>query len=105
MTDGQQALEGMDRTTKVKFVGVQYDSLKTEFPLGDEVEFKVRGRVVGIGDEEMKDGHIRHVVKVDVESVVPLSFEEPPDKSVKVADGDDGLFDDEAPAADEEQVG
>ncbi len=94
MIDGEQTFDGMDRTTKVKFVGVQYNSLKADFPLGEEVEFKVRGRVVGVGDEEMKDTHIRHVVKVDVDSVVPLSFEEPPDPKVKVLDEGADLFDD-----------
>lgn len=100
MTDGEQTFDGMDRTTKVKFVGVQYNSLKADFPLGEEVEFKVRGRVVGVGDEEMKDAHVRHVVKVDVDSVVPLSFEEPPDPSVKVIDDGDGLFSDDGDAED-----
>lgn len=102
MTDGEQTFEGMDRTTKVKFVGVQYNSLKADFPLGEEVEFKVRGRVVGVGDEEMKDAHVRHVVKVDVDSVVPLSFEEPADPAVQVIDEDGGLFSDDDETAGED---
>lgn len=95
--EGQQTFDGMDKTTKVKFVGVQYDSLRTHFQLGEEVEFKVRGRVVGTGDEEMNDGHVRHVVKVDVAAVSPLSYEEPENEDgVQVVDDGEGLFSDGA---------
>lgn len=100
MTDGEQTLEGMDRTTKFSFVGIKYESLKTDLQIGEEVEFKVRGRVVGAGDEEMADGMLRHVLKVSVASVTPVSFEEPADPSVKVLDEDGGLFSDEAGADD-----
>lgn len=65
----QQVLDGTDYA-KVKFVGMSYDSLETEFKIGDEATFLVRARCVGSGDEEMRDGHIRHVVKMDVRSVI-----------------------------------
>ena len=93
MTAGEQTFEGMERTTKFSFTGMGYESLKVDFQRGDEVEFKVRGRVKMIGDEDMQNGPI-HLIKVAVDSVSPVSFEEPGDPSVKVADGD-GLFDDE----------
>lgn len=49
----------------------------------------------------MSDGMLRHVLKVSVASVVPLSFEEPADPSVQVLDEDGGLFsDDDADKAD-----
>lgn len=64
----QGELDGMDYT-KVRFVGVQFDALETEVKMNDEMTFQVRGRVVGIGDEVMADGHIRHYAKVKVESV------------------------------------
>lgn len=57
--------------TKVKFVGVQYDTLELPLKIGDEVVFLVQGRVTAVGDEAMKDGHIRHVAKVEVQSVTP----------------------------------
>lgn len=94
MTDGDQTFEGMERTTKFSFTGMGYESLKVDFERGDEVEFKVRGRVKMTGDEDMKQQTI-HLVKVEVDSVVPVSFDEPDDPSVKVA-GDDGLFGDDA---------
>lgn len=40
-----------------------------------------------IGDEDMQNGPI-HLIKVAVDSVVPVSFEEPPDPSVELLDGD-----------------
>jgi hypothetical protein len=71
----QPSLEGTDYT-KVKFVGVNYDSPETEpLKLGDEMTFKFRGRVVALGDELMKDSHQRHVAKIDVNSVVLLENE------------------------------
>ncbi len=97
MTDGEQTFDGMDRTAKFSFTGMGYESLKVDFQRGDEVEFKVRGRVKMIGDEDMQNGPI-HLIKVAVDSVVPVSFEEPDDPAVKVADGD-GLFSDDETAA------
>ena len=65
----QPELEGMDYT-KVRFVGVSYDALETAPEMGTEMEFVVRGRVTGHGEEEMADGHIRKFAKVKVSSVV-----------------------------------
>ena len=93
MTDGEQTFEGMERTTKFSFTGMGYESLKVDFERGQEVEFKVRGTVNMIGDKDMKNGPV-HLVGVEVETVVPVSFEEPEDPKVKVA-GDDGLFSDD----------
>lgn len=64
----QSELEGMDYT-KVRFVGVQYDSLEKQPAMGTEMEFLVKGRVVGHGEEEMSDGHLRKYAKVKVSSV------------------------------------
>jgi hypothetical protein len=93
MTDGQQALDGMERTTKFKFTGVKYESLKGDFTIGEEVEFRVRGHVKMTGDEDMSTGLV-HLVKVEVESVAPVSFDEPADPSVQVLG--QGTLDDEA---------
>ena len=87
MTAGEQTFDGMDRTTRFKFVGVKYESLKTDFAIDEEVEFKVRGRVKGSGDERMNAGLI-HLVKIEVDSVSPVSFDEPADPAVKLLDGD-----------------
>lgn len=65
----QAALEGTDYV-KVRFVGVQYDALEDAPPMGSEMEFLVKGRVVGHGEEEMADGHLRKYAKVKVSSVV-----------------------------------
>jgi hypothetical protein len=94
VTAGEQTFEGMERTTKFSFTGMGYESLKVDFERGEEVEFKVRGRVKMTGDEDMKQQTI-HLVKVEVDSVVPVSFEEPPDPSVQVMDGEGDLFSDE----------
>lgn len=67
----QAQFEGMD-FTKIKFVGVQYDTLELGPKIGDVLDFHVRGKVVAVGDEAMKDGHIRHVAKVEVDSVQPF---------------------------------
>jgi hypothetical protein len=92
MTDGDQTFEGMERTTKFSFTGMGYESLKVDFKRGDQVEFKVRGVVDMIGDKDLKNGPV-HLVGVAVDSVSPMSFDEPADPAVKVADGD-GLFSD-----------
>lgn len=72
-TDGsgatQEEFDGMDYS-KVRFVGLSFDSLDQDIKIGDEHTFTVRARCVGAGDEEMKDGHVRHVVKMDVKSVI-----------------------------------
>lgn len=65
----QAELEGMDYT-KVRFVGVQFDSLETKPQIGDQMQFMVKGRVTGTGDEQMADGLVRHFAKVKVSSVV-----------------------------------
>ena len=91
MTAGEQTFDGMDRTTRFKFVGVKYESLKTDFAIDEEVEFKVRGRVKGSGDERMNAGLI-HMVKIEVDSVSPVSFEEPADPAVEVLDGEGTLL-------------
>ena len=67
----QAELEGTDYT-KVRFVGVQYDALETTPSIGTEMEFVVKGRVVGHGEEQMSDGHLRKYAKVKVSSVTPF---------------------------------
>lgn len=67
----QHALEGMENLNKVKFVGMSMDSLDDLPKIGDEVTFLVRTRCVGTGEEEMRDGHVRHFAKMDVQSVIP----------------------------------
>lgn len=61
----QEQFDGMD-FTKVRFVGMAYDSLDHDFKIGDEATFTVRARCTGVGDEAMRDGHVRHIVKMDV---------------------------------------
>lgn len=65
----QAQLEGTDYV-KVRFVGVQYDALEEAPAMGSEMQFLVKGRVVGHGEEEMADGHLRKYAKVKVSSVV-----------------------------------
>lgn len=69
MTDDQPRLPGTEYA-KVKFTG-----MKSETPdplhLGDEVVFKVTGRVVQVGEELDGDGVVHDVAKVKVVSVVP----------------------------------
>lgn len=67
----QDALDGMESATKIKFVGMSYDTLDDAPTIGSEVVFLVRGRVVGHGQEEMADGHVRETAKVKVLSVIP----------------------------------
>lgn len=96
--DGEQAFDEMAQTTMFKFVGVKYESLSTGFDLDQEVEFRLRGKVVEAGGTgKRKDGTVFHPIKIEVGSVVPVSFEEPDDDSVKVLDEDaedDNLFSD-----------
>lgn len=64
----QDSLDGLNLPL-VKFVGMSYES--TEVPdLKAEVEFLVRGTVVGEGREVMADGHIREFRKVKVRDVI-----------------------------------
>ena len=66
----QDVLDDTDYT-KVKFVGMSFDSLDKDVKIGDEKTFIVRARCIGTADEASKrDGSIRHVVKMDVQSVV-----------------------------------
>jgi hypothetical protein len=66
----QDVLEDTDYT-KVRFVGMSFDSLDHGIKIGDEKTFIVRARCVGTADEASKqDGHVRHIVKMDVQSVV-----------------------------------
>lgn len=67
----QEALDGMENATKIKFVGMSFDTLDDAPSIGREISFLVRGRVVGHGQEEMADGHIRDTAKVKVLSVIP----------------------------------
>lgn len=67
--DGQDSLPGTDYT-KVKFVGMALDALDADVVIGDELVFAVRARCVGVGDDEVKDGLVRHVAKMKVSSVV-----------------------------------
>lgn len=93
--DGEQVFDEMAQTTMFKFVGVKYESLSTGFQLDQEVEFKLRGKVVGCdGIEKRKDGTLFHPVKIEVGSVVPVSFDEPDDDRVKVLDSEGSLFSD-----------
>ena len=66
----QEHLPGTDHV-RVKFVGMAWDTLVAA-ALKDEVEFHVRGMVVGHGEEVMADGDIREVSKVKVLSVTPV---------------------------------
>lgn len=67
----QAVLEGTDYT-KIKFVGMSFDTLDTDVKIGDEMTFTVRGRVKGVADEEDAKGNVNHVAKVKVSSVVPV---------------------------------
>lgn len=61
------------QATKVKFVGMAYDAFEESIQIGDEMVFIVKARCVGVGDEAMKTGGRRHLVKMDVQSVLPQS--------------------------------
>lgn len=64
----QEHLDGTN-FAKVKFVGMAWES--AEIPgLKDEVEFTVKGTVVGHGQQVMADGDIREVATVKVTEVV-----------------------------------
>ena len=64
----QEHLDGTNYA-KVKFVGMAWES--AEIPgLKDDVEFTVKGTVVGHGEQVMADGTIREVATVKVIEVV-----------------------------------
>lgn len=70
-SEGDPTQEHLDGTNfaKVKFVGMAWES--AEIPgLKDEVEFTVKGTVVGHGQQVMADGDIREVATVKVTEVV-----------------------------------
>lgn len=65
----QDPLDGTD-FSKVRFQGVGYDSLETDFKLGEERTFIVRGKCVANGLELVgTDQHERRIVKFKVDSV------------------------------------
>lgn len=67
--DEQQHLEGT-AYAKIKFVGMGCETPEPPH-LGDEVIFKVTGRVVLVGEELDGDGVVTDVAKIKVRSVVP----------------------------------
>jgi hypothetical protein len=70
MADGtSDTLDGTD-FTKIKFVGMSADLVEESIKIGSEVTFTVKSRCVGIGEEELADGHIRDFRKMHVVSVV-----------------------------------
>lgn len=66
--ESQEVLEGTDYT-KIKFVGMSTDLLEDTLKIGDVEHFVVKARCVGVGTEEMADGHLRNYRKMKVESV------------------------------------
>lgn len=68
----QGALEGMEDedVTKVKFLGMAKNSLDGEdLRIGDKATFLVHARCVGVGEDEMADGHRRQFVKMAVQEI------------------------------------
>lgn len=66
--EGQGVLDETDYT-KVKFLGMGMNSLNHDIKIGDVMDFHVRARCIGVGDEAGKnDDQIRHIVKMDVQS-------------------------------------
>lgn len=66
--EAQEVLDDTDMV-KIKFNGMGTDVLETTMKIGDVERFEVRARCVGIGKEEMADGHVREYRKMKVESV------------------------------------
>lgn len=68
--DGMEDVPHLPGTNyaKVKFVGMGWETAAVP-SLKEEVEFTVRGMVVGDGEEVMADGSVRQIAKVKVESV------------------------------------
>ena len=68
---GAETQEVLDDTdfTKVRFVGMSFDSLDQGIQIG-ELVLRVRARCIGVGQEARKsDGAIRNLAKMDVQSV------------------------------------
>lgn len=62
----------MERTTNFTFTGMKYESFKTGFVIGDEVEFRVRGKITGTGIELTKDSDERDTAKVAITLVTRI---------------------------------
>lgn len=78
MTD--QPFENMPTPTtptRITFTGVRAESAADVFRMGQTHEFKVTGEIVHLGPKKKKDGTLYQLVQVEVESVVPLSYDEP----------------------------
>jgi hypothetical protein len=72
-TDGEHVEQlALVPACKVKFVGMSWDSLDDVPGLKDEMEFLVKGVVVGHGQMVMANGEIRDVATVRVTSVTPV---------------------------------
>jgi hypothetical protein len=70
-------LPGTD-STRIKFLGVKYETLAQDFKIDDVHEFVVKGIVSGVGDKKNKrDGHVGRVVDLEVTSIRPTTYEEP----------------------------
>ena len=65
----QETLNGMEYNTHLGFLGMGFRTNDADYKIGQEVSFVVRGMVTHAGDQLMKDGHQRHIVKVTVSSV------------------------------------
>ena len=68
----QAAFDGLenDDMTKVKFLGMAKNSLDGEdLKIGTDATFIVHARCVGVGEDEMADGHTRSFVKMRVEDI------------------------------------
>lgn len=66
--DGLPELEDGD-VLKVKFVGMSTELVQSAFAIGAHTRFAVTARCVGIGEEELADGHVRRFAKMKVETV------------------------------------
>lgn len=69
MEDGGDEQIPLVPACKVKFVGMAWDSLDTVPALRDELQFVVKGVVVGHGQEVLANGEIRETAKVKVTGV------------------------------------
>lgn len=67
--DGEEQQIAMIPACRVKFQGMSWDSLDDVPSLKQEMEFRVKGRVVGHGQQVMKDGEIRETATIEVTSV------------------------------------
>lgn len=66
----QEAFEGMNDVTKVRFTGMAFDSIDNVIKLGDELMFLVVARCTAETKETLKDGLTRNIRRMDVSSVV-----------------------------------